>query len=63
MTTDPQGAPGPDFPGRVDIEAVFKDVPPIGDISELAAPEIFETDEELDEFLEWYRAERDAHAA
>ncbi len=38
-------------------------MPPIKDVSELAIPGFFESDEELDEFLAWYRAERDAQLA
>ena len=35
----------------------------VKDISDLAIPELFESDEELDEFLTWYRAERQANLA
>lgn len=36
---------------------------PVKSIHDLAAPEIFETDEELDEFLVYIRAEREASIA
>jgi len=39
---------------------LLRDVPPIKDISKLAAPGIFRDDVELDEFLKWVRAERNA---
>ncbi len=63
MTTEPHEVPVRNFPGRIDIEAVFKDVPQIEAISDLAIPGFFESDEELDEFLTWHRAERDAQLA
>ena len=37
MTTEPHEVPVRNFPGRIDIEAVFKDVPQIEAISDLLA--------------------------
>jgi hypothetical protein len=48
---------------RVDLDELFRDVPPINSIEDLAAPEVFETDDELDEFLVFVRADRNANLA
>lgn len=48
---------------RTTVEELFRDVPPIQSIEDLAAPGVFETDTELDEFLKLVRAERDAELA
>lgn len=48
---------------RVDLHELFRDVPPIKSIEDLAAPEVFETDEELEEFLTFVRADRNANLA
>jgi len=36
---------------------------PIRSVDDLACDGVFDTDEELDEFLAWYRAERQANLA
>jgi hypothetical protein len=38
-------------------------VQPVHDIHAMAAPELFASDEEADEFVAWVRAERNAHLA
>ena len=48
---------------RVDVDELFRGVPPIKSIEDLAAPDVFETDEELDEFLAFVRADRNANLA
>ncbi len=48
---------------RVELDELFRDVPPIKSIEELATPEVFETDEELEEFLAFVRADRNANLA
>ncbi|MGH3495324.1 MAG: hypothetical protein ACRDQ1_19115 [Sciscionella sp.] len=45
------------------IEDLFRDVPPMGSVKELAAPDVFDTDAELDEFLVSVSADRDADLA
>lgn len=47
------------------LEALLreKDVQPIRSIDELACDGIFDTDEELDEFLTWIRTERETNLA
>jgi len=47
----------------VDVDELFRDVPTIKSIEDLAAPDVFETDEELDEFLAFVRADRNANLA
>ena len=48
---------------RAVVQELFRDVPPIASIDELARPGIFESDAELDEFLESVRTERNAELA
>ncbi|MBK8447403.1 MAG: hypothetical protein IPL41_12225 [Micropruina sp.] len=45
---------------RVDLDELFRNVRPIGDDNDLAAPGVFESTDELDEFLAWLRADRAA---
>lgn len=42
---------------------LFRDVPPIGSVEELAAPGVFDTDAELNDFLVSVRADRNADLA
>ena len=42
---------------------MFRDVPPIESIDDLAAPGVFDTDGELDVFLAFVRANHDANLA
>ena len=63
MTTDPNPEPVRDLSGRADIAALLRDVPVVKDIKDFAVPGAFETDEELDDFLNWYQAERQANLA
>jgi hypothetical protein len=48
---------------RISLDELFRDVRPIESVDELAAPGVFESDEELDEFLVAVRADRDADLA
>lgn len=48
---------------RVDVDELFCDVPRIESVDDLAAPGVFNTDGELDEFLAFVRADRDASLA
>ncbi len=47
----------------LDALARRKGARPVKSVHDLADPEVFETDEELDEFLAHVRAERDANIA
>ena len=58
--TNPQPIPALNSSDRVDLDELFRDAGPVGDGSDLAAPGVFETPEELDEFLDWLRAVRAA---
>jgi len=62
VTTRSDQVPG-DAHRRVELDELFRDVPPIKSIEDLAAPEVFETDEELEEFLTFVRADRNANLA
>jgi len=55
---DPQPLPARDGSDRVDLDELFRDVRRVGDGSALAAPGVFESTDELDEFLTWLRADR-----
>jgi hypothetical protein len=48
---------------KVNVDDLFRDVRPIQSVDELAVPEIFESDEELDEFLIAVGASRNAGLA
>lgn len=63
MTSSPDNRAPAEVRLRVSIEDLFRDVPPIGSVDELAAPGVFDTDSELDEFLASVRTDRDADVA
>jgi hypothetical protein len=48
---------------KANLDELFRGVRPIQSIDELAAPEIFTSDEELDDFLTAVRADRGADLA
>ena len=48
---------------KANLEGLFRGVRPIQSVDELAAPEIFESDDELDEFLTAVRAHRNVDLA
>lgn len=54
---------GLDGPALRDALFEEKHVQPITSVDELAGEDIFDTDEELDEFLSWVSAERKANLA
>lgn len=58
--TSHQGLDGPALLAALLEE---KGTPPIRSVGELACEGIFDTDEELEEFLAWVRAERRANLA
>lgn len=59
MTSDHE--PVRDLSACTNIAALLRDVPVVKDIKDFAVPGVFETDEELDDFLRWYDAERRAN--
>lgn len=54
---------GSEHDDRIDLDELFRDAKPVGDGAGLAAPGVFETQEELDEFLAWLRVDRAASVA
>lgn len=63
MTSNPDHGVRNGARSRVTVDELFRDVPAIESIDELASAEIFESDEELDEFLVAVRADREADLA
>lgn len=63
MTSSPDSAATSAARRRAGIDELFRGVPPIESVDDLAAPGLFESDDELDEFLAWVRAERNANLA
>jgi hypothetical protein len=63
MTTDSQSSPERFASDRTDIDALFRDTPVLLSPHDWAAPGIFESDEEVEEFIAWVRAERNANLA
>lgn len=64
MTSNPQSdQPAEWVSDKIDLDELFKDAKPIGDGSDWAIPEFFGSDEEHQEFLAWYRAERQKELA
>lgn len=60
MTTNPQASQPELWSDRVDLDDLFRDAQPVEDLSELAIPGFFESDEEFDDFQVWLRAQRAA---
>lgn len=59
MTTSPQpGLPPEWVSDKVDLDELFRDAKPVGDVSDWAIPGFFGSDEEFEEFEEWLKAER-----
>ncbi|NKQ58413.1 hypothetical protein HFP15_36735 [Amycolatopsis sp. K13G38] len=54
---------GLDGPAHLAALVAEKDVQPIRSVDDLACEGVFETDDELDEFLAWVSAERKANLA
>lgn len=63
MTAEPPPAPMRGLSARADIEALLREVPVMTDIDALAVPGFFEDDAELEDFLEFVRADRQANLA
>ena len=47
----------------LDEQVRRRGIKPVHDVADMARDGVFETDEELDEFLAWVRAERQANLA
>ena len=65
MTSSTEFDSHDDLEGPALLEALLREkgVQPIRSVDELACEGIFDTDEELDEFLTWVRDERRANLA
>lgn len=63
MTSNPKHGVSRAAHSKAAIDELLRDVRPIQSVDELAAPEIFESDEELDEFLATVRAHRTSDLA
>jgi len=63
VTSNPEHQVTSAASSKVNVDEFFRGVHPIQSVDELAAPEIFESDEELDEFLTAIRADRNADLA
>ncbi len=63
MTTDPNLKPARDRSAHNDIAALLRDIPVVRDVKDFAVPGVFETDDELEDFLGWYESERRANLA
>ena len=63
MTSRPEPAASAGARRRDGINEQFGDGALIESVDEFAAPGVFESDAELDEFLAWVRAERNANLA
>ena len=64
VTTNPEpGLPPEWVSDKVDLDELFRDAKPVGDVGDWAIPGFFASDEEFDEFQLWLRAERAAGMA
>lgn len=61
MTSTPDAAAVAEVRRHAGMDELFRDVPPIESVDDLAAPGVFESDAELEEFLAWVRAERNTN--
>jgi hypothetical protein len=63
VTSSPDSAAATDARRRAGLDELFRDAPPIKSIDDLAAPGVFESEDELNDFLAWVRVERNANLA
>lgn len=63
MTSKPEHEATSAVRSKVNLDALFRDVHPIRSVDELAAPAVFESEEELEDFLVAVRADRGADLA
>lgn len=59
MTTSPRsGLPPEGVSDKVDLDELFRDAKPVGDVSDWTIPRFFASDEEFEVFQAWLKAER-----
>lgn len=59
MTTSPQsGLPSEWVSDKVDLDELFRDAKPVGDVGDWAIPGFFADEQEFGEFQAWLKAER-----
>jgi hypothetical protein len=58
MTVEPDASQSDLPPDLIDLDELFRDAKPVEDLDDLAIPDFFESDEELDEFQTWVRTQR-----
>lgn len=63
MTSSPHDVAHAANRSHATVAELFRGVPPISSVDDLAVPEVFETDAELEEFLTSVRADRHADLA
>jgi len=64
MTSNPHSdRPAEWVSDKTDLDELLKNVKPYTGGDELAIPDFFASDEEHEEFLAWYRAEREKELA
>ncbi|MCO1581237.1 hypothetical protein M8C13_36355 [Crossiella sp. SN42] len=63
MTTDRADHPLPEQPRLVPLDDLFRDVAPVESVADLACDGVFDTDEELNAFLEHTYSSRRASIA
>lgn len=62
MTTDPHAEPAREFSASTDLAALLRDLPVVKDIKDFAIPGVFDSDEELNDFLAWHEVDRQSAA-
>jgi hypothetical protein len=64
MTTSPRpGPPSEWVSDKVELDELFRDAKPVGDVGDWAIPGFFADEEEFGEFQAWLKAERDSGVA
>jgi len=59
VTTSPQsGLPSEWVSDKVDLDELFRDAKPVGDVGDWAIPGFFADEQEFGEFQAWLKAER-----
>ena len=59
MTTSPRsGTPSEGVSDKVDLDELFRDAKPVGDVADWAIPGFFTDEEEFEQFQAWLKAER-----
>lgn len=60
MTVDPAPEAQGDLASRADVDALLREVPAIVDARDLSDDTVFESDDEVDDFLRFVRETREA---